>query len=80
MDVHTEEAAEVFRCGRDLMLNEKFASQTGVRASGELQLARAIGNLEFSGESAGKRFDTRSAAVDERAVNVEQDEANHAQG
>jgi len=37
-------------------------------------------SVEFRGERFRKRFYTHSAGMDERAVNVEQNESHHAPG
>jgi hypothetical protein len=57
---------------------KKFAHQAHVGAAGELHIFRPVMEIEFRGKSFGKRFRSRAARVDKRAVNVEQNEPNHA--
>ena len=60
------------------MLQEHFAGDAGVRASGEFDARGAVDNAELGLKCAAKRHHARAARKNERAVNVEQDQANHA--
>jgi hypothetical protein len=57
---------------------EKFADEAHVRASGEFYFFDAVMKVEFGRECFGECLRAGVACVDERAVNVEQNEPNHA--
>jgi hypothetical protein len=57
---------------------KKFPHQAHVRATGKLHVFRPVMEIEFRGKSFGERLRARAARVDERAVNVEQNEPDHA--
>ena len=61
------------------MKTEKFAHQADVGASGEFQAFEAVHRVELGGEGLGKSLDASAAGADQRAVNVEQDQAHHGQ-
>src|SRR5437016_8289058 len=76
--VAIEEAAEIFPRRLDLVLQEKLARDSGVRASGELELLGAVGNVELRRESASERPHPGPSRVDECAVDIKQNKSNHA--
>jgi len=57
---------------------EKFAHEAHVRAPGELHLFRTVMEVELRGEGFGERPRARAAGVDQRAVNVKENEPDHA--
>ena len=57
---------------------EKFAHEADVGAPGELHLFQAMVKIEFRGEGFLESLRAGMARVDERAVNVEENEPNHA--
>lgn len=76
-DVALEEAAEMFGIGLDVIEPEKFAHQTDIRAAGELHFLCAVWNAELQREHLCKCLDACAARVNERAINVEEDEFDH---
>ena len=69
--VALEEPLKVFRRRRDMVEPEEFAHQAEVGASGEFQALEMIRDVELSGEGPGESLNSRTAGVDQRAVNVE---------
>jgi len=57
---------------------EKFADEAHVGAPGELHFFRAVVQVEFRGERFFESLRSGMACVDERAVNVEQNQFHHA--
>ena len=57
---------------------EKFADEADVGATGELHFFRAMMEAEFRGKGFGECLRAGMARVDERAVNVEQNQFYHA--
>ena len=78
VDIVLEEAPEVFLGVRDVAKGEHLAHERNIRATGEAHLLDAFMHAKDRGEGAGKRLDARAACADERAVNVEQNQSNHA--
>ena len=76
--VAIEEAARVLGSVRDAVMREQFADQSGVRAPGEGEMLGAIGNLELHRERAPERAHAGPAGLNQRAIDVEQDEFDHA--
>ena len=77
-NVALEKLREMFRRLRQAVDAEKFADEADVGAAGELHFFRAVMQLEFRGKRFGKRLRAGVARVDERAVNVEQNQFHHA--
>jgi len=59
------------------VLQEHFAGDARIRAPGEIDVRRSVGNLELDFERAHECFDARPSGADERAVNVEENQADH---
>ena len=76
-DIAFEEAPKMFGVRFDVVLPEKFAHQAHVGATGKLHFLRAVRDAEFRRKRFGKRLDAGAARVDERAVNVEENEFDH---
>jgi len=77
-DVILEEAPEIFRRGGNVVVAEKFADEADVGAPGELHFFQAVVGFEFGGKGLGESLRAGVARVDERAVNVEQNQFYHA--
>lgn len=77
-DVILEEPAEISRRFRQTVDAEKLTDKAHVRAPGELHLFRAVMQVELRGERPRERFRARAARMHQRAVNVEQNQSNHA--
>jgi hypothetical protein len=69
---------EMFRRFHETVNPEKFADEADIRAPGELHFFRAVMKIEFRGECFGKRPCARAARVNKRAVNVEENQPDHA--
>ena len=77
-NVASEELCKMFRRLRQSMDFEKFPDEADVGAAGELHLFRAVMKAEFRGKGFGEGLRAGVARVDERAVNVEQNQFYHA--
>jgi hypothetical protein len=77
-NVASKKLAEMLRPFVEVMDFKKFAHQAHVGAAGELHFFRPVMEIEFRGKSFGERLRARAAGVHQRAVNVEQNEPNHA--
>jgi len=75
-----KEAAEVFRAGRNVVVEKKFADEVYIGAPGKLDPLNPVGEVEFRGEDAGKSLDASPARVNERAINVKEHQSHHALG
>ena len=75
-----EEQLEIFRRLGLAVDAEKFADQAHVRAPGEFHFFRSVVEMKMLGKRLGERRRARAAGVDERAVNVEKNQPNHACG
>ena len=76
-NVVPEKAPEILRRGRDAVKPEKFAGEAGIGASAEPDFIHAFRHLEFRGNGFAKCARAGAARVNERAVNVEQNEPDH---
>src|SRR5664280_434339 len=76
-NVAMKEALEIFRSGLDQMELEKLAHHAQVGAPGKFEAFKAVHCPEFLREDFGKGRDARAPGVDERAVNIKQNEPNH---
>jgi hypothetical protein len=56
---------------------EKFADEIHIGASGEPDFINAIARVELRGEGSGKGLRPGAARVNERAVNIKQNEPHH---
>ncbi len=65
-----EELAEMARRLIQSMKAKKLAHEAHIRAAGEFHPFRAVVEVEFRGESPGKRRRARPAGVDERAIDI----------
>ena len=76
--VVVEKFSEIFRRGRDAVDAEQFAHEAHVRAPGKTDHVNAGVRIERRRERPRKGVSARAAGVDERAVNVEQNQFYHA--
>ena len=76
-NVALKKALKILGCWRDLMKTEELAHQPHIGASGELQPLKSVHRAEFRRKDPGKRLDPSASRADERAVNVEKDQAHH---
>jgi hypothetical protein len=76
-DVTIEKPPEIFRCGRDVVKAEKFADQIHIGASGKPDFLNAVARVELRGEGPGKGLRTGPPRVNERAINIKQNEPHH---
>ena len=74
-----EKLREMFRRFRQVVDAEEFADQADVGTAGEFYFFGAVMQLEFRGKGLGESLRAGVAGVDERAVNVEQNQFHHAQ-
>ena len=77
MNVALEEPREVGIRRRDAVQPKEFADEADIGASGEFHPLDAVTRAELGGEHLRKRPDARASGVDERAINVEENESNH---
>ena len=77
-NVILEEAPEILRCRRNPMNPEEFTHQIHIRPPGKADFFNTIKCVELCGERLRKRLNTGAAGVNERAVNVEQNQFYHA--
>lgn len=77
-NITLEEPLEVFSGRRHLVQAKEFADEVDIGAPGELDPLDSVGQVEFRGEDAGKSLDAGAARVDQRAVNVEENQSHHA--
>jgi hypothetical protein len=73
-----EKPLEILRCGRDVVVAEKFADETHVGAPGEPDFINAVAHFELRGEGFGESLRTGASRVNERAVNIKQNQSYHA--
>ena len=59
------------------MNTEKFADETHVGAAGELDLFDAVVRVELGGKGFGESLRTGPPRVNERAVNIKQNQSHH---
>src|SRR4051812_47210403 len=62
----------------DIVIAEELAYEADIGPAGELQFFKAIDGAEFNAKYFRKRFYSGSARTDEGAIDIEQDQANHA--
>ena len=74
--VGREKALEIPGRRLDAPQREKLPHQRDIRAPGELDKFRAVGDAKFRGQGHGKRLHPGPARVNERAVNIKQDQAD----
>jgi hypothetical protein len=79
-NVTLKKSPEIFRSGGDVMKAEQLAHEAHIGAAWKIDLFDAVMSVEFRGKRFRKRFYTRTAGMDERAVDVEQNEPHHAPG
>jgi hypothetical protein len=77
-DVAPEKLPEMFGCFRQSVDFEKFADQAHIGAPGKLHLFRTMMKVEFGRERFGERLCSGVSGMNERAVNIEENEPNHA--
>ena len=78
--IGVEETTEILQRRFDLVLEEKLARQSRVGSARKPQPLRAVGDVELRGKCAAERLHSRASGANERAVDVEQDQSNHARG
>jgi hypothetical protein len=76
-NVTLEEPLKIFRCGRDVVKAEKFADKIHIGAPGEPDFINAVAHVELRGEGFGEGLRTGAARVNERAVNIKQNQSHH---
>src|SRR5439155_9388576 len=79
-DIAIEEKAKILRRRLDLVLQKKLTRQACIGAAGEFQPFGTVGDVELRGKRAAKRLHSRAAGLDQRAVDVEENQANHRKG
>ncbi len=72
-----EELGEIFRRFGAAVNAEKFADQAHIGAPGELHLFRAVMEIEVPGKSLRERRRAGPARVNERAINIKQNQSHH---
>ena len=77
-NVALEKPPEIFRRGRDVVEAEKFAGEAEIGAAAKPDFFHAFRRLEFRGDGLAKRARAGAARVNERAVNIKQNESHHA--
>ena len=77
-NVVLEKRPKIFRRFRHAVDLEKFAHQAHIRAPGKFHALRAMMQAEDVAERARKRHRTRPARVNERAVNIKENQPDHA--
>ena len=77
-DEEIEKPLKILGRGCDLMIAEEFADQTGVRPPSELQAFEPVHRIEFRRKYFGKSLYSGAAGMDQRAVNIKQDQTHHA--
>ena len=78
MDIAVEKLAEVPGRFVQPVIFEELAHEADIRAPGKPHFFGAVMQVEFRGERSGKRRRARATGVDERAINVEQNQFYHA--
>src|SRR2546423_15342067 len=76
-DIGAEKAREVFGCLRDAKLLKEIAHDCRVGAAGEIKVFGGVRDVKFEFANFGECFFARAAGLDERAVDIEEDEADH---
>ena len=79
-DVALEEPLKVLRRRRDLVEAEELAHEADIGAPGELQPLEPVHGIELGGKRLGKSLHPRAARVDQRAVNIKENQPHHAPG
>ena len=59
------------------MIAEKFADEAHVGTPGELDFLDAVARVELGGEGLGEGLRTGPPCMNERAVNVKQNQSHH---
>src|SRR5271154_5374642 len=77
-NVTLEETLKIFRRGGNVVVLEKFADEADIRASGKFHFFQAVVGFELGRKSFGESLRAGVARVNERAVNVEQNQFYHA--
>src|SRR6478736_9147039 len=72
-----EETAEVLSRRLDVIQAKKFTHQSDIRAASEFHPLCTVGNTKLRCEYLRERLDARATGVDERAIDVEEDEFDH---
>ena len=72
-----EEAFEMFRGGGNVVKPEKFPHQADVRPSGKFHPLETVRRSELRGKHLRERFHTRATGVNQRSINVEQNQPYH---
>src|SRR5712691_4717270 len=75
--VAVEEPTKILRARFDLVLLKEVADDRRIGSPGEVQSGRAIGHTKLGHADTGKGLLACAAAVDERAIDIEQHESNH---
>ena len=77
-DVAVEEPVKVLWGRRDLVEAEELAYEAQVGAPGEFQPLKPVRRVELALKDPGKGLHPRAARVNQRAINVEQNQSYHA--
>jgi hypothetical protein len=77
-NVALKKLPKMFRRFRQIVDFEKFADEADVGSPGEFHFFRTVMEVEFRRKRFFESLRSGVARVDERAVNIEQNEPNHA--
>jgi serine O-acetyltransferase len=75
--VAVEEQAEIVCGGFEAMPGEQLPRDAGVRAAGELHVLDGVSDFELGGEGELEGFDARAIRVNERAIDIKQNQSHH---